>query len=107
MARSYRCKITGHTLQAGTSNTYAIVFACSDLKTGHDKNTKSNYWSKTDHFSVKWTYTTGQKDNKGKTIIFPGETSTVAFKKATAKHVYTFNIPENAKSVTFNVKPVA
>lgn len=107
MARTYRCAIDSHKKESQTDNTYVIVFNCHDLKTVHSSGSKVNYWDKTDHFEVKWSYTTGQKDSKGKVLSFPGEESTVKFKGAKVKHIYKFSIPTNAVNITFNVKPIA
>ena len=54
-------------------------------------------WSKdkTEHYKVKWTYSTGDG------VAFIGEETTVTAKQA------VYNAPENAKSVCFYVKPIS
>lgn len=54
-----------------------------------------------DHYEVKWTYDTGDKDSNGQNIWFSGSSSNV-----TETHA-TYSIPSNASRVKVSVTPVA
>ena len=69
-----------------------------DVQTGTDRTIFATWaWTKsyTDHYEIKWYYSTGDG------VLFVGTDSTSTSKQS------TYSAPENAKSVAFRVKPIA
>jgi hypothetical protein len=79
--KSQRAKITNFGLQSNTDRTVFATWAWDQ--------------SHTDHYDIRWKYGTGDG------VAFIGTTSTVDVKQS------IYNAPENAKAVTFEVRPVS
>ena len=89
---------------------------CTDLELGLQSNATNVLfctwrWGNeetTSEYKCEWLYTTGDLDKDGNPIWFSGSSSSVKVDQANrpTPKVSTFNIPANAQTVMFKVKPV-